>query len=265
MYMHFFNCILTCKYVLIRLSPCATRRYSGYSLLHCPVGARWSEWKQGSGLEKTAFGYSTSRNPWKWYPPPQKNDLEVPRNGTLQKKPSVKKLVLVKWRKKGMKQNHRIHLHSISTSISLLETPAIFVVVLFRGPLLLSTKKHAAKSFGVWNPPQTDVWKTTFLKHHRFSWKFPRFPSFSFTGVSTEDENFLGFLPAVEIVQTFGTLLEPSHPATWCLERRKCGILVLLGKKGSLKPPPPKKNIGKNNWGTKKLKKRWGRFDDREW
>ena len=67
--------------------------------------------------------------------------------------------------------------------------------------------------------------------------------SFSFTGVSTEDENFLGFLPAVEIVQTFGTLLEPSHPATWCLERHKCGILVLLGKKGSPKPPfpPPKK------------------------
>jgi len=28
----------------------------------------------------------------------------------------------------------------------------------------------------------------------------------------SKDENFLGFLPAVEIVQTFGTLLEPSHP-----------------------------------------------------
>ena len=63
-YALFFSCILICKYVLMRLSPCATgRRYSGYSLLHCPVGARWSEWKQGSGLEKTAFGYSASRNP----------------------------------------------------------------------------------------------------------------------------------------------------------------------------------------------------------
>ena len=74
-YALFFSCILTCKYVLMRLSPCATgRRYSGYSLLHCPVGARWSEWKQGSGLEKTAFGYSTSRNPWKWYPPRPKKE-----------------------------------------------------------------------------------------------------------------------------------------------------------------------------------------------
>ena len=133
---------------------------------------------------------------------------------------------------------------------------------LSRSPSAFNKKKHAAKSFGVWNPPQNDVWKTTFLKHHRFSWKFSRFPSFSFTGVSTEDENFLGFLPAVEIVQTFGTLLEPSHPATWCLERRRWDSCV-VGKKGSLKPPPPKKNIGKNNWGTKKLKKRWGRFDDR--
>lgn len=252
----FFSCILTCKYVLMRLSPCATgRRYSGYSLLHCPVGARWSEWKQGSGLEKTAFGYSASRNPWKWYPPPKKNDLEVPRNGTIQKKPSVKKLVLVKWRKKGMKQNHRIHLHSISTSISLLETPAIFVVVLFRGPLLLSTKKTRCKKLWCLKPttnwrlknniPQTppvflEIFQIyQFFLHRCFNWGW-KFPGFSSCRGDCSD------------------FWHPSgafSPCNLVLGKAQMWDSGVVGKKGSPKPPPPKKNIGKNNWGTKKLYK----------
>lgn len=139
-----------------------------------------------------------------------------------QKKPSLKKLVLVKWRKKEWSKIIGSTSIPFQPAFPYWKPPPFLLLFSFAVPFCFQQKKHAAKSFGVWNPPQTDVWKTTFLKHHRFSWKFPRFPSFSFTGVSTEDENFLGFLPAVEIVQTFGTLLEPSHPATWCLERRKC-------------------------------------------
>ena len=188
-------------------------------------------------------------------PPQKRKDLEVPRNGNPpKKKPSVKKLVLVKWRKKEWSKIIGSTSIPFQPAFPYWKPPPFLLLFSFAVPFCFQQKNTLQKAL-VFETHH----KLTSEKQHSsnttgFLGNFPDFPVFPSPVFQLRMKiSWVFFLPwrLFRLLAPFWSLLTLQLGA-W---KDAGGILVLLGKKGSPKPPPPKKNIGKNNWGTKKLYK----------